>query len=336
MARKTTARDVAEAAGVSSATVDRVLNGRGGVSPELEQRVIEWARKLNLDRALSMRSARTLRIAVLIQPPANPFHARVQAEFVAAQRELGRLNMQARIYHIAPNAPARIAARIRGLTPGHDALVISSVDHPDVAAACRDFGLKGPVVTLATDIEASGRIGYIGPDNRRAGRVAGDLMGRFLGPGGGDVVMLAGVLSMRGQVERAEGFRAVLRERYPGCRPVAVLESLEQAHRAGALVRGALKRWPGLKGIYVATSGTREAVRALDAAARREVVLIAHELTEERRGLLKAGRIDAIIDQNPEAEVRGAIDLLAEAFGRTDRTARPAPPMIQIHTTENS
>ena len=46
MARKTTARDVAEAAGVSPATVDRVLNGRGGVSPDKEKRVLDWARRL--------------------------------------------------------------------------------------------------------------------------------------------------------------------------------------------------------------------------------------------------------------------------------------------------
>src|SRR5208282_4975302 len=93
MARKTTAKDVALAAGVSASTVDRVLNGRGGVDPDKERRVVEWARKLKLDRALKHRSARTLRIAVLIQAPDNPFYAEVQNAFAAANRAYGEFNI---------------------------------------------------------------------------------------------------------------------------------------------------------------------------------------------------------------------------------------------------
>ena len=46
MQKKTVIADIAAAAGVSTATVDRVLNRRGGVSPEKEGRVLDWARKL--------------------------------------------------------------------------------------------------------------------------------------------------------------------------------------------------------------------------------------------------------------------------------------------------
>ena len=70
------------------------------------------------------------------------------------------------------------------------------------------------VITLATPIRGIGAQNYIGPDNRKAGRVAGDLMGRFLGRDGGEVVVIAGLLSMIGHEEREMGFRAVLRERY--------------------------------------------------------------------------------------------------------------------------
>jgi LacI family transcriptional regulator len=71
--RKANAADVARAAGVSPATVDRVLNGRGGVSVEKERRVVECARRLSLDRNLSVRPTRLLRIAALIGSATNPF-----------------------------------------------------------------------------------------------------------------------------------------------------------------------------------------------------------------------------------------------------------------------
>lgn len=39
-------RDIARHAGVGTATVERVLNGRGGVRPELVEKVISAARRL--------------------------------------------------------------------------------------------------------------------------------------------------------------------------------------------------------------------------------------------------------------------------------------------------
>ena len=53
MARKTTARDVAVSRGRIGLTVDRVLNGRGGVDPDKERRVVEWARKLKLSSGVA-------------------------------------------------------------------------------------------------------------------------------------------------------------------------------------------------------------------------------------------------------------------------------------------
>lgn len=337
MGRKTTASQVARAAGVSPSTVDRVLNGRGGVTPEKERRVIEWARRLGLDRAMERRASRTLRIAVLVQPPDNPYHATVQREFEAANRTHAAFNMQFRIYHIDPNNAERTARRIEQVAEASDGLVIIASHSERVSAALGVVSEKGrPVVTMATDIRGAYARHYIGPDNRQAGRVAGDLMGRLVGRDGGEILMIAGMLSMIGHEEREMGFRAVMRERYPRCRILDVVESYEQASRAGDLVFDALKKNPHVRGIYNASAGAQAVADAMKALGRREeVVFITHELTEDRKQLLREGLIDAVIDQMPSLEVQTAVEALASHFGRRDGPMPSLITPIRIHMIEN-
>ena len=53
----------------------------------------------------------------------------------------------------------------------------------------------------------------------------------------------------------------------------------------------------------------------------QSTVIVTHELTSDRRTLLRQGVIDAIIDQNPELEAFTVVETLAHHFGRLD-----APP----------
>ena len=149
MGRKTTAKDVARAAGVSASTVDRVLNGRGGVDPDKERRVVEWARKLKLDRALKHRSARTLRIAVLIQAPDNPFYAEVQNAFAAANRAYGEFNIQFLLHHFDAGRPSILPRTVRELGEGHDGLILTVPQSDAVAEAIREVSARVPVVIAA-------------------------------------------------------------------------------------------------------------------------------------------------------------------------------------------
>jgi len=115
MGRKVTARDVAKAAGVSPATVDRVLNTRGGVRPDKEAAVIEAARRLGLDAALQFKAARTLKMPCCCRRRRTRSTRRCRPPFSAASRTHADLNMQFRIFHAAPTDVAGMAARIAAL-----------------------------------------------------------------------------------------------------------------------------------------------------------------------------------------------------------------------------
>lgn len=337
MTRKVTAAQVALAAGVSPATVDRVLNSRGGVAADKELAVLAAARRLGIDRALDQRAARTLRIAVLVQPRTNPFHALVQRQFEAATRIFARFNMQFRIHHADPGDMAQIATKIISLATDHDAIVLLSPEDPRLGEALEAFHRSAkPVIAMATDLNGIGPHQYVGPDNRQSGRVAGDLMARLLGPAGGEVLVVAGLLNMTGQSQRVDGFIEVLSERYPEVEIAAVLESREQGENAGDLVYSALKGKPRLRGIYNASAGAPAVVRAREALNRMDTIFITHELTDSYRDLLRKGQIDAILDQDIEQEVRVVAELLASCFGRLEAAPSTLLTPVRIHMIENA
>ena len=334
MSRKIGIAEVARAAGVSTATVDRVLNGRGGVRPDKEERIIETARALGLDRALDLRPARTLKIAVLIQAPKNPFHATLREGFDLAARLYAGLNIQLLFLHIDQIDHAGSAARISGLIGQRDGLIISSPEDPRIIDAVRRFAQTGPVVTLATDLGDSGRSLFIGPDDERGGRAAADLMGLFL-PGGGRVLMVAGLLSNTGQRARQVGFRNLLAERHPRLTLVRTLETGEDGEAAGRLVEQALHADPGITGIYHASAGALPICEALDRLGRgRNLPVITHELTPNRRRLLKERRLAAVIDQKPVLEARLAVEAMARLLGRLPGVAESVICESQIFMPE--
>ena len=335
MRLKATIGDVAILAGVSTATADRVLNERGGVKPDKERRVLAAARQLKFGRQVRRAYAHRLRVAVAIQSAVNPFHAELSRAFVAVNRDVADLNLQFLVHHLDPNQVDRIPGLIDRLAQQHDGLVVASPAGPEIAAAMRRAAAAIPVATLATDVPDSGRHAYVGPDDLQGGSVAGDLMGRFVGPPGGDILMIAGLLSMTGHRARESGFRRVLDAHFPACRVVAVEESGERAEQAGIVTAAALHRYPGLRGIYLTSAGADAVAAVLRRAGRPDIVFITHELTADRRALLRRREIHAVVDQDPSGEVRAVADIMARLLGRADGDPNGVVTPVRIYTPEN-
>src|SRR5262245_32826150 len=202
MARKTTLIKIAEAAGVSLSTVDRVVNRRGGVSPAAEAKVLEWASRMNLDRRLFRSHLKNLRVAIMMQSPQNPFYKGLRDAFLGVNASHADLNIRCFIHYIDV---ADIAATLRGVAEAaqfYDAMIVICPDDARLSDALRLISKRIPVVTMVTDLPSSGRIAYVGPDNRQMGRVAGELMGRFLGPDGGEILLVLGMHRIIGHEER--------------------------------------------------------------------------------------------------------------------------------------
>ena len=91
-----------------------------------------------------------------------------------------------------------LASTLESLAGDFDGVAVVALDHPSVRAAINDLVDGGTkVVTLVSDVPSSRRHHYVGIDNIAAGRTAGALVGRLVGPRAGKIAIVAGSLGLR-------------------------------------------------------------------------------------------------------------------------------------------
>lgn len=338
MNTRVTLHDIAREAGVSAATVDRVLNRRDGVRARTREVVLGVAHRLGYVSDADLPAERPAtgpgwRFVFLFPAGTNAFIKLLASQI--EQQAAERPGLQVRVETLEGFNPQSVAARLAELQGQVDGIGLIAQDHPLVREALRCLAQAGtPVVTLASDIQNVPRLAYVGIDNRQAGRLAGHLMARLLGKGPQKVALFAGSLSYRGHEEREMGFRHILREEFPHVQIVEMREILDDREKAFDEARALLASHPDLAGIYNVGGGTHGIAQALKAAGRdQQMVLIAHEVTESNKQLLLDGTLDAVLDQIPRVEAREVLNLLtASAAGRGYNYI---PPRLQVIFREN-
>lgn len=321
---------VARRAQVGLSTVDRVLNERGGVSPETTRRVVEAARALGLRRILPTPHARQVRIEVMLAKSATSFHVRLTEAFVQVAATLDRSITVLRT-RIDMTDPARVAPRIAASDA--DGLIVYCEEHPANIAAIASAGC--PVICIVTDVPDSSRFAYVGIDHAKAGRTAGFFAAR-MAPCDGPALLLTTSTGFRAHKQRIEGFREALALHRPGIGIADILPSGDDPERAYHLLTQALRRTPDAVAIYN-TGGANRAVAAAirDHRPASSILYVGHELTDTHADLLREGILTVAIDQAPELQARRAIDLMLSRLEVMPSQAIASEIAFTLHTREN-
>lgn len=329
-----TVHDIAEAAGVSLATVDRVLNRRPGVRAQTAERVEAAIARLGYVRdiaAANLAKSRVYSFVFLVPGGSNPFMHAIAAELKAAAMRGVSERTTIAVQSVPPFDAAALVRALDGIDPDTvSGVALVAVDAPDVARAIARLARAGvPVVTLVSDFPDTGRVHYAGIDNAAAGRTAASLLGNFVGRRSGKIAVLAGSLLLRDHVERHDGFRAVLAADFPGLELLPVIEGRDDADVTLAVMRQRLSDTPDLVGIYSLGAGNAGLAESLKRSGRAgEITVIAHELDNDSRAALESGIFDAVIAQDPAHEVRSAVRVLK---ARADsRAIVPSQERIRI------
>ena len=316
-----TVHDIADKAGVSLATVDRVLNDRPGVRGVTRARVEAAIAALGYVRdvaAANLAKGRVYPLVFILPEGDNPFMRGLEAEVRRAglhsAAERTRLSVATVPAFDAAALAKAIDVAIAEDVSGIAAVAVDAPDVSDAIARAHEAGI--PVVTLVSDLAGSGRDHFVGVDNIAAGRTAGSLMGRFLGGRPGPVAVLAGSRRVRDHGERLEGFLAAMSAMPEPRAILPVLEGQDDPELSFSLIADCLANVPDLAGIYSLGAGNRGLIAALSAGGRGDLCVIVHELTGETRAALESGVVDAVLNQDAGHEVRSAVRVLrAKADG---------------------
>lgn len=336
---RATIEDVAQRAGVSVATVDRVLNNRATVRPPNVKRVEAAIRALNYhpDRlAARLARGREYRFCFVLPLGDNVFMKGLEAEIARHTQHLAAERVQADVRHTDVFDAETLARALDGIH-GYDGAAVVALDHPRVREAVNALVARGTeVVTLVSDVPGAGRAHFVGIDNSAAGRTAATLMGRFLGGRKGKVAVIAGALALRDHAERHFGFVQVLGQEYRTLSLLPVREERDSAARTARATSDLLRQHDDLIGLYNMGAGTDGIIAALRSAPQtRRPVVIAHELNEASRAALVEGTLSAVIAQDPGHEIRSAMRVLMARCDRQPILAGQERISIDIFLRDN-
>lgn len=338
---KPTVHDIAKEAGVSLATVDRVLNARPGVREQTVSRVRQAVERLGYVRdinAANLARQRRYRFVFLLPEGTSQFLASLEDAVAEAAPGLidGRCDLEViRATFRDPPALADVERHI--LKTSTDGVAIMGHETPlirDMIARLKARGLT--VVALVTDQPHSERDHFVGIDNLAAGRTAGVLMGRFLGDRAGKIAVIVNTTQSRDMVDRRAGFDEVLHELFPGLVTLPSLEGRDDRDRVATVLDACIELQGPLVGIYCAGAGTRGVTQVVqERGLSDQVVVVAHELTPHTREALQDGTLDVVITQNVGHLIRSAVRVLRAKCDHVEIIESQEKIRIEIAIREN-
>ena len=332
--------DIAAAAGVSAATVDRVLHRRANVREITVQRVMRVAAKLGYlpDDALPPPSkAKTLRLVFVLPAGSNPVLRMLADAVEYSEARLEPFDVKCRCEFIKGFNPKALATALLRLARSADGIAFFAIENPLVREAVNTLAqMNVPTVTFISDLSGSRRHAYVGFDNRATGRTAGFLLGRFVGGRSGELALVAGSRSYRAHEEREAGFLDVIHEMFPQLQVVGLREGHDDHLQNYRQTCELLGLYPDLVGIYNVGGASGGVARAIRSCGRvGKVVFIGHGLTPDTRAALIDGSMDAVITQGMQATMLNCVRIFTNLRDRRDPMADVDPMPITIVVREN-
>jgi ribose transport system substrate-binding protein len=273
--------------------------------------------------------SRTLDIALVTKALDSEWWQRVKA----GAEEAARAHPGVRLAVLAPerevNIDQQVAILEDQITRRVAALAVAPAGVAEIVPVLEKARAAGiPVVIVDTDVAWPGKLSYVGADNRRAGRLAGEYIVKLLG-GKGKVAVIRGILGIATHEDRLAGFRdAIAQARGIEC--VAVQPANSERALGMSVMENMLTSYPGLGAVFATNDqmalGAVEAIAAHKLAGR--VAVVGVDATHEAIRAVEQGRLAGDVAMHPEALGRDSVEAAYQAAMH-----RPVAPRIDTGET---
>ena len=340
MKKQSRIKDIAQRAGVSTGTVDRVLHHRGEVSAATRERILKIIAELDYQPnvlASTLASRRKIRFAVLIPQggPTNPYWDAPLQGIRRAATELQAYGIEVDVLTFTGSASFRqLATKILSDPP--DGLLLAPVFYDESSrflGLCAEKQIKA--VFIDTQLDYTFCLQKIGQNPRQSGQVAARLMS--LGQHDHPRILLLNLSEEQDQLhhfeERARGFsdffeskslNATVQHLPVGTDGISLEKTLLESLQSGQI-----------DGIFVTGSKVFQVAALLKKLKQPHIRLIGYDLVDENQTYLKEGIIDFLISQKPEEQGYWGIQALYSGIvlNLPQESCRYTP--IDIITAEN-
>ncbi len=337
-----TIKDLADAAGVSVSTVNRVLSDASSVRKPTRERVRHAAERIGfyglgtIDYSIR-ESAEVHRLGILLQQGNRSFSRDLGAVLTEAAEDYQDGRVELVVEFLDDLSPNNVADRLLAISGDCDAIALVAAEHPLVSEAIDTVLRAGtPVCGLVAPLSARGNVGYIGLDHWKVGRTAAWAFDRMCRERG-KIGILVGNHRYRNQDLNESGFRSYLREHNSGFALLEPRSTFESAAVAREMTEELFQEHPDMCGLFISGGGITGAVAALrDINPGRDFVSVGYELIDVTRTALIDGVLTMAICHPRKEVARETITALVKAK-RTgpDVGAQSVALGFEIYTSEN-
>lgn len=335
-----TIKSIAELAGVSKGTVDRVLHNRGKVSAKALAKVSEVLKEIDYKPNLlarSLKNTKTYHICVVLPDSTiDAFWKPCTDGIQEAIEEFASFGIFIEPFVFDPKKVESfksVNAQVLKIAP--DAVLIAPLFYKETLQIVRKYKELNTVISKFNNpLEIENTQNFVGQDLYKSGRVAGNLIDAIRKKETG-----IGIIHLDEDIENAiyikekeRGFRDYFKEKE---KPYQIDTYNLKEDGLKEKLEVILSADTGVKSIFVTTSKIHRVAQYIHDRNLDDVQLIGYDLLSENIDFLHKNSIQFLIHQNPRKQVYLGIKFLVDFFLFDKRIPAKSLLPIDIISSEN-
>jgi LacI family transcriptional regulator len=343
--KKARIKDIANLAGVSIGTVDRVLHNRGEVSEKTRQKVQRILEETNYSpnvMAQVLKLKKHLHLVSLLPDPTkeNSFWIKHTLGMNRAIEELDLFHVTlSQITFDMQNEEDFQAKTDAVLNLKPDGVLMAPIFKSESIAFCSSLNkAKTPFVFIDGFIEDTDFLAYIGEDIYQSGRVAGQLL-NMVTPSKSDILVVniaKNLQNVQHLNKRTQGFLNYFENSGSNKGNKINLNIPDPSSESVEIeIDRALEKYPHTGSIFISGSKSYLIASYLEKRGLNSINLIGYDLLDMNVKYLRLGVINFLLGQRPEEQTYRGIKKLFEflSFNKVPEKIEYLP--VDIVTSEN-